>query len=503
MWEMFPSSQAITAFPKPRVHAHLSGTLALCTSALTPAAMPHVESLRNVLTLMQRTGDGAQAAAFFEDVGPWMHIPRGFKMSPEGMLLDPLHLDVIDGRSGGYSLPPGTRATVTFGMPPFPADQPKFIDDMVRGSMANGHGGLCLAPTRSGKTLCALEAACRLGGTTLILLDRTELLKQWKRDIEGKLRDARGKPVHCGIVQGDSFEHGPDVHFAVATVQTIARRQLPESFRRAWRTVIVDECQGAPTDMLWGALRRIYSAFVLGMTATPRRKDGLAPAIQWVIGPVIARLDRKLEADVWWAWHEYRAAKIEREVEQPSLDDNAVTMYSTKLVKPRLRTVRGFNRIHAEKSLYMDEQRVHAVASSIADGAQHRQTLVMVIETEHARRLHNALMALRPRVPDIGLFIGTADTSEMQNRIVLATDSKAGKGVDFQPPPTCLHLASPFGDAEQIMGRALQPQVPFKSLIVDHVDGHPEFLRVASHRAGTYRAKGFNILNRFPTEQGP
>lgn len=485
---------------KPQVNAHLSGTLAFDLATAPQGFRPTFEALREALTLIQRTGDGPLPTCFFEQVGSWLHVPRGFPMSPEGMLLDSVTLAVAEGRSAGFTLPRGAHVTVTFGTPPFPPEQPAFIASMVQGARANGHGGLCLAPTRSGKTLCAIEAACRLGGTTLVLVDREQLLKQWKRDIETKIRDAEGRLVTCGIVQGDSFEHGPHVPFAIATVQTLARRQFPESFRRAWHTVIVDECQGAPTNMLWGALRRIYYSYVFGMTATPRRADGLAPAIQWVIGPPIASLTRKLEADVFWLWHPYAGAKIEKHTVGMGQDDNMTEVHRTKLVKPRLRTIRGFNRISAEKSLYMDGDRVTSVARELVRGAVHRQVLAMVVETEHARRLAEACVVLGVTP---GMFIGNADESEMQRPIVIATDGKAGKGVDFQPPPTCLHICSPFSDAEQLMGRVLQPQVPFRPLIVDHVDGHIEFLKVASKRSRTYRDKNFNILNRFPTEHGP
>jgi superfamily II DNA or RNA helicase len=490
--------------------ATLAGTLAIDLRSVAPPFYPLIERLRSDLTLHKAGfgwADPGSTECYFQEHDGWFHVARGYPLTPAGRFyLSPVR--VQDQRSGGWALPPGTHTTAVFGVPPFPLGQPSFIQDIVRGTLSNGHGGMALAPTRSGKTLCAIEAACRLGGATLILVDRDILLRQWKSAVDGSPVDpgkapnpnaprvvtGAGVPVRCGVIREDSFEYGPGVPFAVATMQTIARRGLPAEFRRAWRTVIVDECQTAPCASIWGALQRIDSSYVLGLTATPDRKDGLGPAIPWLIGPVLASLERKLEADVVFRGVPWRNCAY------PDVDtDEATGETTTRMVKCRVKNAQGFNRIAVEKALMNDEQRIAWLVREFAMlREQGRRVLTLVGMREHVGKL--AAECKRIGL-DPGVFMGgESDTRNMERNPVIATYGIASKGVDFQPAPTALVFGSPAGDVRQARGRALQPQAEMRPLIVDVVDvGHIAFMELAVRRARDYTAAGFRFLNELWT----
>lgn len=383
-----------------------------------------------------------------------------------------------DGRSDGYPLPSGTRARVTFGVPPFPLGQPRFIEEAHAAAVTNGHGGMLEAPTRSGKTLCAIEVACRLGGSTLILGDNVELLGQWRDEIQEHV----GLP--CGIIREDRFDYGPEWPFVVATVQTLARRSLPYDVRRSWRTVIVDEANSVPCSTVWGAVRRIYSRYVLGLTATPDRPDGLTPAISWIIGPTIAVMEREMPADVQFMHVPWRGCKIPRECSDGR----------TRHYKPVLTRNYQTSWVTAEQSLMRDDQRLTFLADEVLKGFQAgRKPLVMVGLVEHGERWAKAL---RERGMDVGFLTGSASRTEGSKEAVVATYKKAGRALTIMPPATLFVPAGPRRDIRQAVGRALQPQAEHRTLVLDPVDLVPELVQWALHRGSFYTERGFTLRNR-------
>lgn len=423
---------------------------------------------------------------FYVEHGGWLHIPKGYPLTERGAWLfrgDAGRLAIEEGRSQGHPLPHQTRVCVTFGEAPYPAGQPEFIREMVRAARANTHGGLALAPTRAGKTLCALAAACRLGGSTLILVDRAPLMQQWREAVEKHVRDGKDCRVPVGIVREDRFEVPPSYPFVVATLQTLVRRELEPDVRRAFRTVIVDECQSAPCDMVWTALRRVASHYVFGMTATPDRGDGLGPAIPWLIGPEVAHLHRDLHADVCFLQHQYADTPILR------------NKGSKKLRHARLTIEGRVNTNEAEKALAADQTRVDRIADEARKAvAAGRQVLILAGLRDHVARIARAL---RERDLHPGVYVGgQASPSEMAKNPVVATYGIAAKGVDFQPPPTLCILAGPRSDVRQAIGRVLQPQAPCKPMILDIVDGASPLIGQAHRRLRFYLDRGFDVQNR-------
>lgn len=414
---------------------------------------------RSELTLIRKEFDGTkEPVGFFCDYNDgWLHVPKGWILTGG---LPPWHRPSYhDNRSDGRPLPPGTRAHVTFGQPPFPVGQPQFIDRIVLETQRNQHGGLCIAPTRAGKTLCSLEAACRLGRSTLIIVDNGELMNQWRHEVEKHLR------VPCGIIRQQQFE--TDKPFTVAMAQTLVHRQLSEEHRRAWGTVIVDEADIAPAHTYWTALTRLHARYVLGLSATPDRADGLGEAIRWIIGPPLAHLERKLNADVhflpfMWTYEG---------------------------------SIRQWNKtswVRVEQAAMDDVSRVNRLAFEAARASPDRRVLMMVGLVEHAERLAEAV---RAHGVEVGMFLGSADKREMRYPVVLSTYKKAKKGIDFKPPPTLFIPAGPRRDIRQACGRALQPQADCRTLILHPVDMIKELIVWAEACAAYYAEQGFVFRN--------
>jgi len=120
----------------------------------------------------------------------------------------------------------------------------------------------------TGKTVTFSELARRLGGRTLILAHRDELLRQ----AADKLRTVAPElAMSIGFVQAGRDESGYPV--VVASVQTLARERRLRALPRDFDLVIVDEAHRAAAKSYGDILEHVNADLVVGFTATPERND--------------------------------------------------------------------------------------------------------------------------------------------------------------------------------------------------------------------------------------
>lgn len=475
-----------------KIKAHFGGTVALDLNAAPPQM---IDWLKGRLSLLKKgyMGQPDEQVPFWFEQGNWFHLPKGFLFSSEGATILP-YLDIQDDRTLGSELGE-LRTTATFGVPPFPPEQPKFIDAIVRGAQTNGHGGIATAPTRSGKTYCTLEAACRLGRKTLILVDRGILEQQWRMAIEGdpadpkspRVVDANGFGVKSGTIREREFEIR--YPFTIAMIQTLSKRVLSDEVRKAFGTVILDECSAAVTRMVLSALQRVDARYLIGLSATPHDAGSLAPAVEWTVGPVIASLRRDIAAEI-------RYLHVPYSMTTRAWCENKRT---GGRFQTRLSLTRGGDTdiIAAEKMLMADEGRVAIIAAHVTaaknDG---RRVLVVAGLREHVAILAREIERVSGYKPGI-MIAGADETAQkaMQRDIVVATRQLVAKGTDFKPPATAMFIVCPIAKVEQLVGRVLQPQSPVLPLVVVVVDGATALVDLAKEQDRFYRNRGFMLPN--------
>jgi superfamily II DNA or RNA helicase len=146
----------------------------------------------------------------------------------------------------------------------------------------------------AGKSVIALEFIKQLGGPGIIIVDNTQLLEQWKGEIE----DLLDCPDGVGLVQADVFDWQKPV--VLATYQTLANlaSSAPEEFRRWFSVAIWDEGHhiSAPT---FASSAEMFYGFRLALTATPYRTDGTHIIYEMHVGSVIYKnLTQDLNARV-------------------------------------------------------------------------------------------------------------------------------------------------------------------------------------------------------------
>lgn len=157
-----------------------------------------------------------------------------------------------------------------------------FVEDKRRHLIINGACAF-------GKTFCALKSIEYLKISTLILVDENSLLEQWIENIKW---DCEFNIDKLGIIgNGKEVYEGKDI--IVASKDTLINRpKIMEYINEHIGFVIVDEAHVASADVFQRVLKNLTPYRVLGLTATPKRSDGLSYLMHEQIGPICYRANR-------------------------------------------------------------------------------------------------------------------------------------------------------------------------------------------------------------------
>lgn len=147
----------------------------------------------------------------------------------------------------------------------------------------SARGGVVVAPCGSGKTQMGLAICGALGMRCLWITHTHELLKQSMNRALAVLPITKSQ---IGTITEGKVDVGSFITFA--TVQTLAKVDL-DTLREVWDVIIVDECHkavGTPTrmTMFWKVIDGLSARYKYGLTATPKRGDGMQKAMFALLG---------------------------------------------------------------------------------------------------------------------------------------------------------------------------------------------------------------------------
>ena len=338
--------------------------------------------------------------------------------------------------------------------------------------------GVLCAPTAFGKTVTAAAMIARRGVNTLILVHRTELLNQWQERLQSFLAVGNGV---IGRVGGGKAK--PTGIIDVAVMQSLSKNEELAALLDNYGQVIVDECHhiGAVSfDLL---LRRAKAKYVIGLTATPVRRDGQQPIIFMQCGPI-----------------RHTARRAENAPCQ--LEVHPIHLYARPDVSPEA----GIQEVFS--SLVHDDARTKCIANSVLECfEQGRKVLVLTERTDH---LFAIAEALRPNIPHLYVLHGrmsrrqrlsTTDALNILSadtpRVLLATGKLVGEGFDH-PALDTLVLGMPVswkGTLQQYAGRLHREHSTKNDVrIIDFIDaGHTVLKRMWEKRLQGYRAMGYSL----------
>jgi len=202
-----------------------------------------------------RAGWGiSETLAFYDETEAAMVLPRGF--GPELSRLLGTGVSWLDNRR----VMPEIDLT-------FNGVLRGYQDEATRRIIVNTQGVL-EAGTGSGKTIMALAVIAARKQPALILVHNIELLTQWQERVRQFL----------GVEAGQVGAGKCDVKPVTVGIVNSVRTRLDEIAPR-FGHVVVDECHRCPSTMFTECVRGFDARFLLGLSATPYRRDGLTSAI--------------------------------------------------------------------------------------------------------------------------------------------------------------------------------------------------------------------------------
>ena len=324
--------------------------------------------------------------------------------------------------------------------------------------------------------------------STLVLVHRQPLLDQWVAQLS----------MFLGLDEKEIGQIGggkrkPNGRLDVAMIQSLVRQGRVEDLVETYGHVIVDECHHVPAVSFERALSEVKACYVVGLTATPHRRDGHHPILEMQLGPVRFAVDPKSQA----ARRPFTHRLIVRETSF-RLDDRQADA--------------GIQGIYA--ALAKNEARNRLILDDVIRSLEEGRSPILLTErkdhleyfAEQLRGFVRHLVVLQGGMrakgrKDIGVRLAAIPDGE--ERLVLATGRYIGEGFDDRRLDTLI-LAMPVswkGTLVQYSGR-LHRLHPKKSevRIFDYIDREvPVLLRMFERRQRTYRAIGYIRGETSPT----
>ena len=347
----------------------------------------------------------------------------------------------------------------------FSGELKPFQQTAVRVMMAKEFGTLS-APTGSGKTVIALFMIARRKQPALIVVHTKDLAFQWIERVKEFLLLPEDD---IGLIGAGKKELGRKI--TVALVQSLYR--CAEEVSPHVGHLLVDECHRTPSRTFTDAVSEFDSRFMLGLSATPWRRDKLSKLIFWHLGDVHHKLEK---TDL---------------VESGDVLEAEIIVRETNF-KPYYDPVREYSKMLSE--LTADDKRNRLIASDVAQASQENHGVCLVLSD---RKAHcETLVALLRYKFAVTCELLTGDLTSSQRKEVLekinghesnvlvATGQLIGEGFDCRDL-TQLFLATPIkfsGRVIQYLGRVLRPAPgKDKAVVYDYVDVHVDVLKAAAN----------------------
>lgn len=353
------------------------------------------------------------------------------------------------------------------------SDQEAAVEAMLRHDI-----GVLQAPTAFGKTVVAAAILARRGVNTLMLVHRAELLRQWQERLQTFLDVP---PEAIGCIGGGKAK--PTGQLDIAVMQSLVCKGEVNPLVQTYGQVIVDECHHIAAASFEAILRQVKARYVLGLSATLLRRDGLQPILFMQCGPIRHIAQRP-------AGSPQILELVSRTHQLEGLPTNLpIQELMRRLAEDPRRTERIVEEALAcwgdGRSLLLLSERTDHITTIAAALAGEVPNLFLLHGRLSARQRSATLAALEALPPDAP-------------RIVLATGRLVGEGFDH-PPLNTLLLAMPVswkGTLQQYAGRLHRQQSGKTSVrIIDWLDlGHPITQRMWERRLRGYRAMGYALL---------
>jgi superfamily II DNA or RNA helicase len=280
---------------------------------------------------------------------------------------------------------------------------------------------ICVAPPGFGKTLLGAKIFEVRACTTLIVVNKNMLLNQWIERFVDYFGYTKKDIGYLG--KGHNKLNGS---IDVATMQSL--KNDPDVINN-YSFVIVDECHHIPAITFEQIVKNFKGKYLLGLSATPNRKDELQPILYQQLG------------DISYEYKKKKTHTNKLQIIRTSFESNADN-YATII-----------------NELCLDENRNNLIIDAIKSNIQ-RKILVLTDRIEHINVLEN--LFLKENLDYICVHGSLNKKEQVENMnlvksksLIIATTSYFGEGIDFPHLNTIMFVTpiSYYGRLVQYLGR--------------------------------------------------
>lgn len=337
--------------------------------------------------------------------------------------------------------------------------------------------GMLIAATSFGKTVVCSAIIAEKKVNTLIVLNRTSLIEQWKDalyeflDIQEQLpmiTTKSGKTKQAKEIIGTLYSNHDSLGgiIDIAMVGSLCKKGEYHELLHSYGMIIFDECHHAAANTYENLLKEARTKYIYGVSASEKRTDKLEKKNFLLVGPVRFRYTEAQQAD-----------------------DSGIRRY----VYPRFtRTVslRGNNQTKNANEAYAlirnNERRNNQIIDDVIEAVKMGRSPIVL--SKYVDQITYIAKQLEQHIDNV--FLMTGDNSKKQNKEILqkmrevdrkdslvlcATGGLIGEGFDF-PRLDTLFLATPISAEElvkQYTGRLNRNYEGKKdSIVYDYIDRH-------------------------------
>jgi len=292
--------------------------------------------------------------------------------------------------------------------------------------------------TGFGKTVMAIYLASKIKLQTVIICHRKIIMDQWTQSINKYIPTATVRVLGEKMKRGYRGPEEQDVDFLICNVINIPKKD--RNYFKNFGLVVIDEIHTICTESFSRGLLYLFPDYIIGLSATPFRSDGMDRLIELFCGPEI--IYRKL-------YRPFNAYKIKTGFKPKTELNVSGTL--------------DWNSVLEDQAINKDRNNLIA---NLCRYFINRNILVLVKRKEHAEILKNMLLQYGE---DVDMFTGDSKECNYNCRILVATYSIAGCGFDMAKLDLLIGAADVLENFTQYIGRIFRRD-DVSAIYIDLVD---------------------------------